>query len=118
MEFRRVLFRSKTAALVAEQKSRDQAFAIMRSMTADLVEARFHPETKLTEDDRAFLQGIIVQSMVLAKARYYISLSHWDKAAVEYAQADWSRPMEDDTFAYACLFLIRGDRSEERREGK
>ena len=101
--------KAKTAALVAGQKSRDQAFAIMRSMTADLVEARFHPETKLTEDDRAFLQGIIVQSMVLAKARYYISLSHWDKAAVEYAQADWSRPMEDDTFAYACLFLIRGD---------
>jgi len=101
--------KAKTAALVAEQKARDQAFSILRSMTADLVEAKFRPETKLTEDDRAFLQGIIVQSMVLAKARYYITLSQWDKAAAEYAQADWSRPVEDDTFAYACLFLIRGD---------
>ena len=101
--------KAKMMALASEQKARDQTFAIMRSMTADLVEAKFRPETVLTEDDRAFLQGIIVQSMVLAKARYYISLSQWDNAAAEYAQADWSRPMEDDTFAYACLFLIRGD---------
>ena len=46
----------------------------------------------------------------LSKARYYIRLSQWDKAAAEYAKADLSgRALRDDAFAYACLFLIRGD---------
>jgi serine/threonine protein kinase len=107
---------AKAVALAAEQraredetKARQQAFAVLRSMTADVVVRKFPPGTVLTEDDRAFLQGIIVQSVMLAKARYYISLSQWDKAFAEYAQADWSRPLEDDAFSYACLFLIRGD---------
>jgi tetratricopeptide (TPR) repeat protein len=43
-------------------------------------------------------------------ARYYICRSQWDKAAAEYAKADlWKRPPNDDAFAHACLFLIRGD---------
>jgi tetratricopeptide (TPR) repeat protein len=37
-------------------------------------------------------------------------LGQWDKAAAAYAKADlWARPLRDDSFAYACLFLIRGD---------
>jgi tetratricopeptide (TPR) repeat protein len=48
--------------------------------------------------------------LVLAQARDYILLSQWDKAAAEYAKTDLSaRPLNDDAFAYACLFLIRGD---------
>jgi tetratricopeptide (TPR) repeat protein len=40
-----------------------------------------------------------------------MGLSQWDKAATEYAKADLlARPLGDDAFAYACLFLIRGDR--------
>ncbi len=45
-----------------------------------------------------------------ARARYYIRLSQWDKAAAEYAKLDlMAQPLNDDAFAYACLFLIRGD---------
>jgi tetratricopeptide (TPR) repeat protein len=44
------------------------------------------------------------------QAHQYICLSQWDKAAAEYAQADLLRqPLNDDAFAYACLFLIRDD---------
>jgi WD40 repeat protein len=46
----------------------------------------------------------------LAQARDYICLSQWDKAAAEYAKADLlAQPLRDDAFAYAGLFLIRGD---------
>jgi serine/threonine protein kinase len=52
----------------------------------------------------------LVAELVLAKARDYVRLSQWDKAAAEYAKADLrARPLRDDAFAYACLFLIRGD---------
>jgi tetratricopeptide (TPR) repeat protein len=47
---------------------------------------------------------------VLAQASYYIRVSQWDKAAAEYAKADpRARPLQDHAFAYACLYLIRGD---------
>jgi tetratricopeptide (TPR) repeat protein len=43
-------------------------------------------------------------------ARCYIRLSQWDKAATEYGKTDLTgRPLDDDAFAYAGLFLIRGD---------
>jgi tetratricopeptide (TPR) repeat protein len=43
-------------------------------------------------------------------AHHFIRLSQWDKAAAQYAKADLlGRPLRDDAFAYACLFLIRGD---------
>ena len=46
----------------------------------------------------------------VVRAHYYIGLSQWDKAAAEYAKADLlAQPLLDDAFAYACLFLIRGD---------
>src|SRR5262249_59877227 len=55
-------------ALAAEQqarqdetKARQQAFAALRSMTAEVVERKFAQGTTLTEDDRAFLRGVIAQ---------------------------------------------------------
>jgi eukaryotic-like serine/threonine-protein kinase len=59
---------AKAVALKAEQqaradetKARQQAFAALRSMTADVVETKFTQGAMLTEDDRAFLRGIISQ---------------------------------------------------------
>jgi serine/threonine protein kinase len=55
-------------ALAAEQQARDdetkarqQAFAALRSMTDDVVERKFAQGAVLTDDDRAFLRGIIAQ---------------------------------------------------------
>jgi tetratricopeptide (TPR) repeat protein len=44
-----------------EAKARQRAFAALRSMTADVVEKKFAEGTVLTDDDRAFLRGIIAQ---------------------------------------------------------
>jgi serine/threonine protein kinase/predicted RNA polymerase sigma factor len=44
-----------------ETKARQQAFAALRSMTADVVERKFAQGAVLTEDDRAFLRGVIAQ---------------------------------------------------------
>jgi WD40 repeat protein/tetratricopeptide (TPR) repeat protein len=44
-----------------------------------------------------------------ALSRYYLRQSQWDKAAAEYARADWSRPLGGEAIAYAGLFLMRGD---------
>src|SRR5262245_30038910 len=59
---------AKSAALAAEQrarqdeaKAREQAFAALRSMTAEVVERKFAQGAVLTEDDRAFLRGVIAQ---------------------------------------------------------
>jgi serine/threonine protein kinase len=59
---------AKDAALKAEQraredetKAREQAFAALRTMTADVVERKFAQGAVLTEDDRAFLRGVIAQ---------------------------------------------------------
>jgi serine/threonine protein kinase/tetratricopeptide (TPR) repeat protein len=59
---------AKDAALTAEQqaradesKAREQAFAALRSMTDDVVERKFAQGAVLTEDDQAFLRGIIAQ---------------------------------------------------------
>src|SRR5262245_18717314 len=51
------------ARLNAEEAKRNakQAFAALRSMTAEVVERKFAQGTVLTEDDRAFLRGIIAQ---------------------------------------------------------
>jgi tetratricopeptide (TPR) repeat protein len=59
---------AKAVALAAEQKAREdetrarqQAFAALRSITAEVVERKFAQGTGLTEDDRAYLRGIIAQ---------------------------------------------------------
>jgi tetratricopeptide (TPR) repeat protein len=59
---------AKDVALKAEQQAREdesrarqQAFAALRSMTADVVERKFAQGAVLTADDRAFLRGVIAQ---------------------------------------------------------
>jgi serine/threonine protein kinase/tetratricopeptide (TPR) repeat protein len=59
---------AKDAALTAEQqaredetKAREQAFAALRSMTDEVVERKFAQGAVLTDDDRAFLRGVIAQ---------------------------------------------------------
>jgi len=59
---------AKNLALQAEQqaradetKARQQAFAALRSMTAEVVERKFEQGTVLTDDDRVFLRGVIAQ---------------------------------------------------------
>jgi tetratricopeptide (TPR) repeat protein len=44
-----------------ETKARKQAFDALRSMTTDVVERKFTQGTVLTEEDRAYLRGIIAQ---------------------------------------------------------
>src|SRR5262249_34280400 len=44
-----------------EAKAREQAFAALRSMTAEVVERKFAQGTALTMGDRAFLRGVIAQ---------------------------------------------------------
>jgi serine/threonine protein kinase len=44
-----------------ETKARQQAFAALRSMTDEVVERKLTQGTVLTEDDRAFLRGVIAQ---------------------------------------------------------
>src|SRR5262245_6793556 len=60
--------KAKAMALQAEQqaradetKARQQAYAALRSMTAEVVERKFAQGAVLTENDRAFLRGIIAQ---------------------------------------------------------
>jgi serine/threonine protein kinase/tetratricopeptide (TPR) repeat protein len=59
---------AKDLALKAEQqaradetKARQQAFAALRSMTADVIERKFAQGAVLTDEDRAFLRGVIAQ---------------------------------------------------------
>jgi tetratricopeptide (TPR) repeat protein len=59
---------AKAAALAGEQaarrdetRARERAFEALRSMTADVVERKFTQGAVLTEDDRAFLKGVIAQ---------------------------------------------------------
>jgi hypothetical protein len=49
----------KAKALMAETKARQQAFAALRSMTADVVERKFAQGAVLTDYDKAFLRGVI-----------------------------------------------------------
>jgi tetratricopeptide (TPR) repeat protein len=65
-------------ALAAEQqarrdetKAREQAFAALRSMTADVVERKFAQGAVLTQDDRAFLRGVIAQFDAFAAIQGY-----------------------------------------------
>src|SRR5262249_43761244 len=59
---------ARDVALAAEQRARrdetkaqQQAFDALRSMTAAVVERKFAQGAVLTDDDRAFLRGVIAQ---------------------------------------------------------
>ena len=54
--------------------------------------------------------GQIRRRLATARALIHIRLSQWDKAATEYAKIDLlTKPLPEDAYAYACLFLIRGN---------
>ena len=67
-----------------------------------------------TIDAKSVRVGRDSQSYRRPRTRWHWPVSHirrsqWDKAAAEYAKADLlARPLREDAFAYACLFLIRG----------
>src|SRR5262249_46844595 len=44
-----------------EAKAREQTFSALRTMSAELLERKFAQGTALTDDDRAFLRGVIAQ---------------------------------------------------------
>ncbi len=56
-----VALKAEQQARADETKARQQAFAALRSMTTDVVERKFTQGAALTEDDRAFLRGVIAQ---------------------------------------------------------
>jgi tetratricopeptide (TPR) repeat protein len=56
-----VALKAEQQARADETKARQQAFAALRSMTDDVVERKFAQAAVLTEDDRAFLRGVIAQ---------------------------------------------------------
>jgi tetratricopeptide (TPR) repeat protein len=53
--------KAEQKALDDEAKAREQAFAALRSMTVNVVERKFAKGMVLTEEDRAFLRGVIAQ---------------------------------------------------------
>jgi tetratricopeptide (TPR) repeat protein len=85
---------------------------------AKAVAAGFEDFALLDEDsdlvfvrDREDYRKLVADFPSAAKARYYTLRSQWDKAAAEYAKADLlAKPLNDDAFGYACLFLLKGDR--------
>lgn len=48
-------------ALAGEKQARERAFDALRTMTAEVVERKFTEAVALSEDDRAFLRGVIAQ---------------------------------------------------------
>jgi serine/threonine protein kinase len=64
-----VALKAEQQARADETKARQQAFTALRSMTADVVERKFAQGAVLTEDDRAFLRGIIAQFDAFAKIK-------------------------------------------------
>jgi serine/threonine protein kinase len=58
---RAVALKAEQQARSDETKARQQAFAALRSMTDDVVERKFAQGAVLTEEDRAFLRGVIAQ---------------------------------------------------------
>jgi serine/threonine protein kinase/tetratricopeptide (TPR) repeat protein len=100
------------AARLAKEEA-DRAMGWLRKAVA----AGFADADQLRQDadldplrDREDFRKLLAVPVAVAQARSYIRLSQWEKAAAAYAKADLRAPrLRDDAFAYACLFLIRGD---------
>ena len=105
---------AKAVALVAEQKARQdetkarqQAFAALRSMTADVVKRKFAQGTVLTEDDRAFLRNVIAQFdafaaikgddeanlAIKAEGRFNIGQMRYDLGEFKEAENDFGQAL-------------------------
>jgi tetratricopeptide (TPR) repeat protein len=124
---------AKTLALTAEQqaraderKAREQAFAALRSMTAEVVERKFAQGTMLTEDDRAFLRGIIQQfdafavikgddadgRRLRAEGRHRVGLMRYRLSELQEAEKDYDQAVS----LYQQLVADFPSRSEFRQE--
>jgi tetratricopeptide (TPR) repeat protein len=93
----------KAKALEAETKARQQAFAALRSMTADVLERKFVQGAVLTDDDKAFLRGIIAQfdafaaikgddaesQAVRAEGRYRVGRMRYRLGELKEAEVDF-----------------------------
>jgi serine/threonine protein kinase/Tfp pilus assembly protein PilF len=105
---------AKELALKAEQqaradetKARQQAFAALRTMTAEVVERKFAQGTVLTENDRAFLRGVIAQfdafaaikgddadsRTVRAEGRYRVGIMRYRLGELEEAEQDFNQAL-------------------------
>jgi tetratricopeptide (TPR) repeat protein len=96
---------AKDLALAAEKKAREQAFAALRSMTDEVVERKFAAGQghTLTDDDRAFLRGVIAQydafaaiqgddadsRVVRAEGRAHVGLMRHRLGELKEAEADF-----------------------------
>jgi tetratricopeptide (TPR) repeat protein len=105
---------AKGLALAAEQKARrdetrarQQAFAALRSMTAEVVERKFAQGAVLTADDRAFLRGVIAQfdafaaikgddadsRAVRAEGRFRVGTMRYSLGELREAQRDYDQAL-------------------------
>jgi tetratricopeptide (TPR) repeat protein len=98
---------AKARALAAEQQARQQAFAALRSMTTDVVENKFTQGKVLTDDDRAFLRGIIVQldafaaiksenpesQALRAEGRERVGIMRWRLGELKEAEQDYDQAL-------------------------
>jgi tetratricopeptide (TPR) repeat protein len=98
---------ARSAALAAEQKARKQAFDALQSMTAAVVEKKFTQGIVLTEDDRAFLRGIIAQfdafaaikgddaesRAVRATGRFRVGVIHDTLGELQEAERDYDQAL-------------------------
>ena len=98
---------AKAKALEAETKARQQAFAALRSMTAEAIERKFGQGVSLTENDRAFLRGIIAQfdafaaingddtdsRAVRAEGRYRVGTIHYRLGEFHEALQDYDQAL-------------------------
>jgi tetratricopeptide (TPR) repeat protein len=81
--------------------------------TQSVADRRSEICAELAQWDQAMTKAVQLtprgSELWIAAGRHHARLSQWDQAAADYARADWTRPLGDDAFEYACLFLIRGD---------
>jgi eukaryotic-like serine/threonine-protein kinase len=96
---------AKDLALAAEKKAREQAFAALRTMTDEVVERKFAAGQghTLTDEDRAFLRGVIAQydafaaiqgddadsRAVRAEGRARVGLMRYRLGELKEAEADF-----------------------------
>jgi serine/threonine protein kinase/tetratricopeptide (TPR) repeat protein len=99
--------KAEQKARADETKARNQAFAALRSMTAEVVERKFAAGTVLTEDDRAFLRGVIAQfdafaaikgddadsRLVRAEGRWRVGLMRYRLGELKEAEQDYNHAL-------------------------
>jgi tetratricopeptide (TPR) repeat protein len=90
-----------------EAKARQQAFAALHSMTTEVIEKKFAQGTAVTDDDRAFLKGVIAQfdafaaikgedaesRAVRAEGRYRIGLLRYRLGELKQAEKDFDQAL-------------------------